>query len=276
MTITCLWCWVNAHQCRHDQWVQLGANDRASVDAVWSHLFHCFQHGWFLTWPNFRLDCRHNDQEASHFTQHGPGLKETTEMVLESINILQTVEIAKAALFGSCACNMSFWIQNPKLHLKGEEKEWGMKRQNEKKTKRGGKINERRSSHLRTFPKSAEKQGHSASNSCPYAKKNLRSAFFGGKRSNARSTWTEGEKRHYHIPFWLMGIRDPCRGLQQLKKKGGYVVHIKSLLTCLYEVVFFCHRFLCLPLLQRLPFFHFFLHPETSKTILKQLLMFWR
>ena len=53
---------------------------------------------------------------------------------------LQTVETAKAAwTFGSCGCNMSFWIQNPKLHrIKGEEKEWNDKTK-KKKTKRGGK-----------------------------------------------------------------------------------------------------------------------------------------
>lgn len=137
MTITCLWCWVNAHQCRHDQWVQLGANDRASVDAVWSHLFHCFQHGWFLTWPNFRLDCRHNDQKASHFTQHGPRLKETTEMVLESI-YCKPSRLPKRRCLAAVHATWVFGYNIRKYILKGKRRneEWNDKT---KKKKRGGK-----------------------------------------------------------------------------------------------------------------------------------------
>ena len=162
MTITCLWCWVNAHQCRHDQWVQLGANDRASVDAVWSHLFHCFQHGWSLTWAQLPTRLPPQRPKGKPLYSAWPGF-ERNDWDGAWKYILQTVEIAKAALFGSCACNMSFWIQNPKPHLTSSYRggREGMKRQNQKKNKKGREINKRRSSHLRTFPKSAEKQGHS-------------------------------------------------------------------------------------------------------------------
>lgn len=66
-----LWRGVNAHQCRHDETVQLGTNGRASFDAQGCHVFHCPQHGWSFTWLHFRLCSHCKGQKAScHVDPH--------------------------------------------------------------------------------------------------------------------------------------------------------------------------------------------------------------
>lgn len=120
---------------------------------------------------------------------------------------LQTVETAKAAwTFGSCGCNMSFWIQNPKLHrIKGEEKEWNDK--TKKKNKKGRETNKRRSSHPRTVTKSTEKQGHSASNSCPYAKSSSRPSLEASyPMQEAPELKGKNDTTISHFDWWGPGI----------------------------------------------------------------------